>query len=349
MGKRPRTKVRRPKKVRASGRRRTSNGVRQHTLKNVVVQGTRALLSVLPGTEFLLPVADILFTALGFTSNMPTITKGVSTKVNAGLTGLSSFTGISLSNIVARSPIVARADKHINTRGYEFYLPFTDAKLITLTIVAQVANIQSNRSGRWGIAFVPIRDAHDLTELPSKYEGISLSGLASIPGAVISNVDRPLTLHYRPSVKDGQAYRFQRISDCYGFLITSYADEMRVTYNDFSASDYSPNIVMSGKVALSQPVGDAKLETFYDTTWKFDPQPGISLTNLYQGVEAQKAVPDPYKIIGTTYTQSASGSGLDIELQPYKFKSFSAHTKKVTGIVDDLDLSTDLDEMVLTP
>lgn len=271
---------RRPRKTRARSKRPRRNANRQSTIKSTLVAGTRSLLSVLPGNKLLTPIADMLFTALGFTSQRLTTGNGLYNGV-IGFTGLSTFTGITLANIISRSPIIARSGVQSDKKGLEFYTPFTDGKLLELTVNAQVANIQQQRSGKWGMAFIPVRDEEDATLIPKSYDGMPVSALVSVPGAVTSSVDRPLTLKFRPRPDDGEAYRYKPIDKIYGFVILSYTDESRVDYTEFTAADFAVSLTLTGRVSLAQPVGDADLRTYYDATAKFDPQPTVSLIDLY--------------------------------------------------------------------
>jgi len=259
--------VRRRRPRRKTKRATPRNGTtKRNPFAALVVTGVRALIAALPGSTFLSPIADIVFTSLGM-SEKKTSTSALLTEIDkVAYNGMSGMTLIHYVNILARTPN-AVLDL---TKGETPWLntPFVDAKLESVTITAAPDSIRSKRSGRWAIGFFPFRNRDDKKEMFNNYRPISLSQLERMAGTVVGPADRPLSLSFRPRPVDGLAYQYNQISESFGMLVVAYSEDIRTSYHEFTADDWAPNLVVRGSLSLRQPFMAGGSLGFADQTEK---------------------------------------------------------------------------------
>lgn len=231
-----------------------------------MVKGIKTLLSSIPGATALSPLADIMFSSFGL-SNSYSYANGT-VDATASIFGLCSCTGLTYANILAHAPNVAR-----NTgKGPRivFDSPFDDAKLISVSFTILPQGKIDTRNGKWAAVFIPVRSSLDVNGIPKEYKPMTLGELTKLPGSVTNAADRPLRLTYSPTAEDGYAFQFNPISSIFGYLIIGFTQELRVSWADFDANEFSPDIIMDGSLRIRQPVLGGTVHSYEDKTWKAD-------------------------------------------------------------------------------
>lgn len=220
----------------------------------LIVTGVRTIISALPGSPFLLPIADLLFTSLGFSNKdgeFVTTTK-IFKSSEVAFNGVTGVTPLHYVNIMARTSTCARDVEKGPTVWAN--TPYTDAKLISLTINASPDSIQGKRSGLWTIAFFPFRNVNDESEMGKSYRPLSVGELQSMAGSVTGPADKPLSLTFKPTPADGFIYQYNYMSKAFGLLAVAYEEDIRMSYHEITADDWAPNITLRGTISLRQPL-----------------------------------------------------------------------------------------------
>lgn len=241
-------------KTKKRTKRVPSNGTsKRNPFSALVVTGVRTIISALPGSAFLLPVVDLLFTSLGFSTKdgeYLTSTKLFESK-EVAFNGVTGVTPLHYVNIMARTSACARdVEKGPNVWANT---PYTDAKLISLTISASPDSIQGKRSGLWTIAFFPFRNVNDESEMGKGYRPLSVGELQAMAGSVTGPADKPLMLTFKPTPADGFIYQYNNMSKAFGLLAVAYEEDVRTSYHEITADDWAPNITIRGTISLRQP------------------------------------------------------------------------------------------------
>lgn len=258
-----RSKPKSRKKKRGSNVRSTT--VKRNPFKSLTVTGIRAIIAALPGATFISPLVDMFLTSIGL-SKQTFQEQSAKFKIDGtSIIGLSGMVMLGYKNIMARTPQAA-LNITKDAKGW-VDTPFNEARLITLKITALPDNKISERSGRWGMMFIPFHTVNDFGDIQKEWKPLSLRNMQGLPGCVISSADRPLTLSFTPKAADGYIYHYNSMNDAFGVIVLSYSEEMRVTYHDFSANDYSPNITCTGTIELRQPYFGGGAVGFEDSMW----------------------------------------------------------------------------------
>jgi hypothetical protein len=207
----------------------------------------------------------MFLSTIGMTQISITESSSKLTADQVAITGLCGITVLSYANILARTPNAALN----TTKGPRSWVdsPFTHGKLNIVKLSALPDNKASERSGRWGMVFIPFRDDKDEAEIKTSYRALTLQRIQGMAGCVTGAADRPLSLVFRPKPEDGYVFRYNQIGSTFGALILAYSEEMRVTYHDFSANDFSPNITVTGTLSLRQPVLNGGVVGYEDSMW----------------------------------------------------------------------------------
>lgn len=269
---RPRRNVRAPapKKAAARKARRKARASRGTTKRNpfsgLIVTGIRSLVSALPGSTFLTPITDLLLSSIGLAPTaVPTDSNGITTVDGVSIYGMCGLVMLKYTNILIRSSTAA-----VNTtKGARSWVdtPYTDAKLVSVTITITPNGKRQTRSGRWGILFLPFRDAADQKTIQNDYRPLSLSQLQQMAGSVSGPADRPLQLTFTPRAEDGLIYTFNPMDTWFGAVVVAYSEDMRLAYHEFTADDFSPDITLRGTLKLRQPHFGSPVVGYQDNTW----------------------------------------------------------------------------------
>lgn len=256
---RPRRKQR-PRKTRRSRRKNTSS-----TFGNIIVQGTRTLLSLLPGSEALKSLADTTFKSLGLATNVEYHNNHVT--VTSAWYGCVSASTLRLANIVSRAPIVVREiSKHADSvNKIQFSTPLVDGRLINLSITCRPDTKISDRRGKWGMCYVPFRNPKDKETARASFKTITLVELAAMPYSMVGPADKTLSVQFNPTARDGAAFGYLPMDEDMGLLVVVFTLENREDYSkELNSNNFAPNITVKGKVVCGQPLGGEASSTFVD-------------------------------------------------------------------------------------
>lgn len=295
-------------------RRPRRNTGRRNTFTGLIVKGVKTMLASIPGASVLSPLADIIFSSFGLASNYSVSPSDGKVSSTAFIYGMCSCTGIKYSNILAHAPLVAR-----NTgKGPRivFDTPFHDAKLLSVDFVLTPQNNLDTRNGKWAAVFIPVRNVSDVVGLPRDYTPMSMAQLTKLPGSVTTAADRPLSLSYSPTVEDGYAYQFNTIDSIFGYLIVSFSQDIRNNWIDFNATEFAPDITMTGRLKIREPVLGGTVHSYEDNTWKADTGIHLFFPQKYVDTEKKTGV-----TLNSKYVCTKDSSGFcTVSGYEYKFK-----------------------------
>jgi hypothetical protein len=290
--------IRRRRPRRKTKRATPRNGTtKRNPFAALVVTGVRALIAALPGSTFLSPIADIIFTSLGMSQEKASAASLLTVIDKVAYNGMSGMTLIHYVNILARTPNAALDLKKGETAWVN--TPFVDAKLENITITAAPDSIRSKRSGRWAIGFFPFRNRDDKKEMFYNYRPVPLAQLERMAGTVVGPADKPLSLTFRPRPMDGLAYQFNQISEAFGMLVVAYSEDVRTSYHEFTADDWAPNLVVKGTLSLRQPFMAGGSLGFADQTEKLKApfRASIRAVNESEGKRILEFSPTSWKCV----------------------------------------------------
>lgn len=248
----------RKQKRRLPTRRTARNGRRQKrtgapstpqgrtSIGQVIARGVRNLVSYLPGSPLIKPLADFALKTIGLSDG--------GTVANGRFSGsvrqfaLAAKFWIYASNIIAGSRLAVRSGS-IDSRN--FLTPYCDARVIELTISVMPIGVMGKRAGEWTLSFQPFmsdKDEDNLNASASIFPDDHAMKACFM--SVTGSASRPLALTYKPKVSDGRPYFFWAIGTAYGEVSVRYDQYNRTTYTDFNADDFAMDCVISGRVEL---------------------------------------------------------------------------------------------------
>lgn len=190
---------------------------------------------------------------------------GITTVDGVEIRGLCGVSMLRYSNILASSSSASIDD----TKGPRLWVnsPFTTARLLQLEVTVSPTNTRGNRSGRWGVVFLPFRTNQDSDTMKADYRPVPLARLQQLAGSVSGRADRHLSLVYRPKPQDGLIYQYNHISTLFGAVLLAYSDNIRTSYHEFGADDCAPDVTIKGKIQLQQPTLGPSNYGYKDATW----------------------------------------------------------------------------------
>lgn len=263
---RPKRTVRKKTKPKRSVR---NGSTKRSTTGGLIATGIRTLVSVLPGSVFMLPLVDMVLSSFGFTpNNFYTLADGQTVAEGTVVHGLSGAICFKYSNILARAPGTLTADTG-NFRQTAL-TPYRDGRLLNLTISADPDGQRQYRAGRWAIAFIPFRVPGDRDEFVKDYTPMGLERVSGLSGSVTGPSDRPLRLTFTPRTSDGQLSQFQSLDEFVGAVVVAFDCDVRSNYREFKPDEFVPFIAIKGKIEVKSPaVGQRRQFEFDDQMWTY--------------------------------------------------------------------------------
>lgn len=257
--------------TRKPNRKRRSNPLRSSTttpksiqsgLGTLVARGLRSIVSMLPGSGFVLPMVDFVFNNLLYSDVKPTNGRFVGQVRTYGLT---SALDITRANIVGSS-LTQRQRNYWN--DYYFFLEYQDVKIDSLKIVIQPDNKLSTRTGFITVGFQPLANEVDVIDAEYFIDKDNIDRcLLNMSGPF----DKPFVLTYTPQSYDGASFGFWPILDAkhkttwylnknywkptvFGNLYINYENPNREVWTEISTSEIGFNIQLIAKYELRNPV-----------------------------------------------------------------------------------------------
>lgn len=208
------------------------------TPSNFIVRAARNLLGALPGGTVLANIADFTWRVIAATSAL-----SASPVMNTNVIGLNTCFYLNAAACIRESPSLTRSNAIV-------YTNFRDSQLISLTITVEPINKLQYRSGSWALMFTPFRTAGDETAYGKEFIMPTFSKVMSHQGVVSGRMDQPLTLTYRPTVRDGFVGLYIPIGTNFGMVCVVYQEENRIGYTDFTADEFCARVRTNAVVNL---------------------------------------------------------------------------------------------------
>lgn len=220
----------RKQRGRASAPRSARTSVAR-TASNFVVRAARNLLGALPGGNQIASIADFAWNIIGASAAIHTLGPFFETNV----IGLNTCFYLNIAACMRESPSLTRGNGIV-------YTNFRDGQVISVTITVEPINKIQYRSGSWALMFTPFRTSNDEARYDSEHVMPTFSKVMSHQGVVSGRMDQPLTLTYRPTVRDGFVGMFLPIATNFGMVCIVFQEENRVSYSSFTADEFCARV-----------------------------------------------------------------------------------------------------------
>lgn len=227
----------RANRSRASAPRRSRTGPIR-TPASFIVRAARNLLGAIPGANVIANIADFAWNTIASSNKL-----GASPVTEGSVIGLNTCFYLNAAACIRESPSLCRSAGYI-------YTNFRDSQLMSLTITVEPINKLQYRSGSWALMFTPFRTQNDEKQYDDEKIMPSFSKVMSHQGVVSGRMDQPLTLTYRPTVKDGFIGLYLPIATNFGMVCVVYQEENRTSYNNFTADEFCARVRLSATVNL---------------------------------------------------------------------------------------------------
>lgn len=261
----PRRKRRTPR-IRRARTARTQGPVARTGWGQTIASGVRSLVSALPGSSILGPIADFALKAFGIGSKVVDGDGNVTgaTVTVLGLGGCIFPNYVQILGASRQGVISWNAPSASPASIMDVSTIYTDARLVHVEFTLDCQNPISSRSGQIAMAFTPFRDIKDEQTLKEKMVVPSVPDLARRPGAVVGPASRPLRLRFSPQPHDGYCYFQNPMQASFGMLCVAYYDPNRPSYENFTANDVSLAVRIAGSIALTAPLVGVCYNTYKD-------------------------------------------------------------------------------------
>lgn len=303
----------RKKQARRQQRRKPQSGAtsatRASSTGTLIARGVRTLLSAVPGTWSVVgKLADFGFKLLGITSATDDEIRNSNQKAV-----LTEITGLGARFCISGIPIIAGSSAGVRVSGFvtpehpyqsSIVLEAKEIRVLELELIVNPVNKTSNLGGNWSVAFSPFYTEHDFQAMmdPASATVPVQSTAARYPYSVSGSASKPLTLRYKPVVSDGYAYMWHPLRDSdrqvqvepphalwLGCVIITYDRLNRDSYGNFTASDFSAQVLIKGSCQLRRPNDNVTDKPYYY---------GVSSCGVYDCLQ------------NTTMTMISSSNGL---------------------------------------
>lgn len=208
------------------------------SIGGLVATGVRTLTSFIPGQTIVRPVVDTLLKALGFITNV-TFLNSENIVATLRPIGLSCNIPLNFGNLMCESKNFGV--QGINSQGMPVLTTNYDTgRILKLFITAEPTAKQSEKSGDWAMAIVPLKQIADQSALESVIP--NFEDLKNVPGAKYGPANRPLSVLWIPNVaRDSTAAMNQNFGNYTGFcfLMLAYSQEARDSYGNFTPDTFS--------------------------------------------------------------------------------------------------------------
>lgn len=245
-GARYKTKSKRTPQKKSNSRRRLSQPTGSTGYGGLIARGVRTLLSVLPGSQLTTGIADFVFKSLGYTKVVSVRGSEVDAEFQA--TGLTALFHLALKDVLYES-----FTHGTRTSEAEWTTNYTSGRLLALTVrvVPQAPTGQSR--GQLALAFIPFRRDKDKAYYDKNAAGMRYDQVKVIPGAKSGRANRPLTVTFRPRVRDGILFTSLDMLDEIGAVAIAFDQTNRNSYGAFGMDEFSCTVLVSGVVRLVRP------------------------------------------------------------------------------------------------
>lgn len=245
-GARYKTKSKRLPKKKSTPQRRISQPTGSTGYGGLIARGVRTLLSVLPGSQLTTGIADFVFKSLGYSKVMSVRGSEVDAEFQA--TGLTALFHLALKDLLYES-----FTHGTRTAEAEWTTNYTSGRLLMVTIRVIPQSPTGQSRGQLALAFIPFRRDKDRTYYDNNAAGMRYDQVKVIPGAKSGRANRPLTVTFRPRVRDGILFSSLDMLDEIGAVAIAFDQTNRNAYGAFGMDEFSCTVLVSGVVRLVRP------------------------------------------------------------------------------------------------
>lgn len=212
------------------------------SIGGLIATGVRTLTTFLPGQAVVRPLVDALLKAVGFITAVSLRGDNITAQLRP--IGLSTNIPLNFGNLLCECKNLGL--QGMNSQGMPTLTTNYDTgRIVKMTISAEPTAKNSDRSGDWCMALIPLKQRADQSDI----EGIvpNFEDLKNQPGAKYGPANRPLSLLWIPSVtRDSLAAMNQSFGNYTGmaYLLLAYSQEARSSYGNFSPDAFSTRIVV---------------------------------------------------------------------------------------------------------
>lgn len=220
--------------------------------------GVRNVISLLPGSSVLSPIADIILKTVGLATDVQEDRTRVS--------GTTSMYGLATKFAICPAHIMVASKVGWKSRPVDYttvvHTEFREARIVEIEVSVEPANQISSRTGEWILSLYPFYDEsdHDMFQADTSIPDRVL--LHQAPFSTTGSASLPLALKFRPRVTDGFAFHFNKPTITRLGVVVRYEDYNRENYVDFKSDEFGVSLVLKGKVELRSAQANVK-DNFY--------------------------------------------------------------------------------------
>lgn len=217
----------------------------QRSAGSSVVRAVRNLVSYLPGGSVITSLADFAFNNILSASGL-TLPRLVGDPEN--VIGLNAGFFPTIATCIRDSVTVAKKDSK------NIYSSYVDGQVVMFSVTVEPINVLQSRSGSWALMFTPYRTSKDHEVYKSTLP--TFTQMLAHQGVISGRADLPLTLTFRPSVKDGLVGTYLGLSDFFGVVNIAYQEDSRAEYKQFKPAEFSARTRLSIIASLRTSTAD---------------------------------------------------------------------------------------------
>lgn len=222
---------------RAQSRRRPSN-ITVNKPPNQIVRAVRSIIPLLPGAQYITPLADFIFRGFGLTTVGQT-----NLLANFYMTGISTLFELAPIDTFAFSNYAFRREASDISTGAATITTVRTVRMKSLQVKITNQTKASLKQGRWSAAIIPYKipetqsDCKDWSKSTFTFKDIT-----SLPYAVTAPSNVPLTIGYRFRNVQEMCSREIAINDPYCAIAIGFEDLSRESFTRLTTDDFSCGI-----------------------------------------------------------------------------------------------------------
>lgn len=261
--KRPKNRRRRKRSTNKRGRRmRPTPSISTSTFGRAIATGVKTLISYLPGSTAIQPIADFILKAVGLSTSDP---------VNGFMFSV-TYVGLGSKFLIGYSTLIASTRECVlaginETHQQQLVCAWREVRLIEISITIASSGPIKERQGEWTLAFYPFYTSEEEENFTSDTEIPDKTGITRVACATTSSAGQRLSLTYRPRVVDGFIYHFHDLKTKFGGVAIRFSDYSRANYGVFTSEKFSMERVVKGKLELRSMRPDSNDSVLSNTNY----------------------------------------------------------------------------------
>lgn len=227
--------------VRPAKRRPSVRKVVVNRPPNPIVRAVRNVIPLLPGSQYITPLADFIFRGFGLSSVGKT-----NLEAKFFMTGVSAAFELSPSDTFAFSNYCFRREQDDISAGGACYTTVRTVKMKEINITIQNQSKSSVRQGRWTAAFVPYRsDTYREDVQTMAKTQLSMKDISSLPYSKTTVATTPIFLNYKFRGSTDYCSRAMEMSTLYGAVFIAFEDLSREDFTALNTEQFACAIDVS--------------------------------------------------------------------------------------------------------